>query len=120
MKNLVYSTVDTMSLPVGAGVSSGDPVAVGVLAGVALTDSGDGGNASDHATVLLPPAPSVQVDVVASGDVSVGDQLWIDDAGAVSNAVDGVAFGVALDTVADTETTAIAVRLANGPTVETV
>ena len=44
-----------LSLPVPAGTKSGDPVIVGAIAGVAVTNIGEGGNAATHASVDTSP-----------------------------------------------------------------
>jgi predicted RecA/RadA family phage recombinase len=39
--NQVFHDSDELSLPVGTGIKSGEPVRVGIINGVAMTDSGD-------------------------------------------------------------------------------
>lgn len=48
--NEVYRNADSIPLPVPAGTKSGDPVKVGSLIGVALTDRGDDGQATVRRT----------------------------------------------------------------------
>lgn len=102
--NLRHATGDTLSLPVGAGIESGDPVLVGDLSGVALTDRGAGGNPAEFATVQVGVNSAVfTVEVEATdGNIVAGDRLYIDVAGAVSNDPTDHAFGFAIPTPGQT------------------
>ena len=93
-KNIVFEDGNQLTLPVISGTVSGDPVAVGVLPGVALTDRDADGNA----TVKLNGVCTVDL---ASGVVTtVGSILYIAPAtGVVSStsAEDSIPFGAALE-----------------------
>lgn len=108
--NQQYATTDTLTLPVGAGTKSGDPVAVGDIVGVALTDRDTDGNA----TVQVKPAPVFEISVESDTDpIAIGDPVYIDATGAVSEiAVSNTLFGHALAAVTATETATIPVRIA--------
>lgn len=77
----------TRSLPVASGVKSGDPVVVGGLVGVALTDrQGDAdtsetGNVAGSATVALSGAFDVTVTGAAAG---AGAAVYITSGGALN------------------------------------
>jgi len=107
--NEVFRDANHLSLPVPAGVTSGSPVLVGSIPGVAQTNRGGGGNATDHATVWTKGA----FDLPVTGAVeNVGDPVYI-DAGALTAtapATDPVVFGYALATQAADGT--IAVKIA--------
>lgn len=81
---------DTLTLPVASGVESGDPVEVGDLVGVALTDRDADGNA----TVQLDGVFNLSV----TGAVSnVGDPVYI-ASGALNVTDTNPLFGHALET----------------------
>lgn len=86
--------------------SSGDPVRVGEMTGIALTDEGDGGNAATDTTVLLGgfvAAFSVKgVDGAGNSAVAVGDKLYYVDADTppISKKNTGRFFGYAAEAVA--------------------
>lgn len=86
--------------------NSGDPVRVGSLAGVALTDEGDGGNVATETTVdFRNQVWSLNVDDNGGGGIALGDILYYHDAqtgtpatsvnnsAASADAVFGIAFG---------------------------
>lgn len=103
----------TLSLPVGADVTSGTPVVVGSIPGVALTDENDGGNADNSATVAIRGVYRVPV----NGEIAaVGDPVYLDDSGDLT-ADDGALFGFALETVAAATESTIPVLLAGPNTV---
>ena len=99
-----------LSLPVGTGVKSGAPVAVGDIVGVALTDADGDGYASvqTYGVFLLPVTGS---DGTNNAAVSVGDALYLKD-GTISKDTTGVLFGYALDAVGAGETKEIPVKVA--------
>lgn len=71
--NELFRDGDTLNLPVPAGTTSGDPVKVGSLVGVALTDRGAGGNSSTYATVKRKGVFQLGV----SGAISaIGDPIY--------------------------------------------
>src|SRR5690606_13839869 len=96
--NLRHTPGDTLSLPVPNSTASGDPVLVGDLSGIALTDEGDGGNADNWATVQVGVyGPVFDVEVEATiGHIVAGDRLFIDAQGDVSNDPTGKKFGFAI------------------------
>lgn len=107
---------DQLSLPVndntGSGdagaVVSGDPVVVGSLNGVCLTDQGEEGNADNNATVALSGAFNLTVDGAVS---NVGDPVYHDGTATLTVvATDGL-FGHALETKT-AAAAAIAVKIA--------
>jgi predicted RecA/RadA family phage recombinase len=99
----------------GSGTSdlvlSGDPGVIGGLAFVALTDEDDDGNASVDTGGVYEL--SVLADSGAGGSaVAPGDVLyWDNTAGDLSKDAAKLRFGVALGSVASTETGAIEVRV---------
>lgn len=84
---------------------AGDPVRFGELTGVALTDEGEGGNASTETTVYFGPCVvdvSVKgVDDSGNSAVAVGDTIYYVDADTpkLSKKASGYFFGFALETV---------------------
>lgn len=88
-----FRDADNLSLPVPDGTVSGDPVAVGALVGVALTDAGDGGNPEGSATVRRKGAFRLPV----TGSLDIGEPVYITSAGALT-ATEGenTLFGYAL------------------------
>lgn len=98
-----------LSLPVPEGTESGDPLLVGDLPCVALVDRNDDGESTcqtDGSFVL-----SVDADAAA---IEIGDELFTDGAGAVTNDDDSGAnghFGYALGAVDNTESDSIEVKI---------
>lgn len=97
--NQVYDDAESLSLPVEAGVESGDPVLVGDIPGVALTDRDADGNA----TVRLAGAFELEVKGVGtSGNsaIDVGAILHMQSNGDINKKTDsGKRFGYALGAV---------------------
>lgn len=95
-------------------VKSGDPVAVGQIAGVALTDRGTDNKATiDTRGAFSIPVKGVN-DVPANVAVAVGDVVYFDNTftpGQVDVGPNGVRFGYALDPVAAGATTTIRVKI---------
>ena len=114
--NSAFTQADQLSLPVAEGTESGDPVIVGQLVGVALTDRGDGGNESTHATVKLTGA--FNVSVTTTGTLAVGAPVYITTAGVLTPAAGttNALFGHALETKSAANPETIAVRLAGAST----
>lgn len=116
-KNLVYKDARRLTLPVPADTVSGEPVVIGTLPGVALTDRDSAGNAA----VDTGGAYTLSVEAVndsGNSAVAVGDDLYygaLDDP-KISKKVAGTYYGKALGTVTSGETASIAVRLGDGPT----
>lgn len=106
--NLVFKEPDNLLLTV-AGISSGDPVAVGGIVGVALTDTGtDGKSVIRRKGVFELSVEGVNmVDNEGTWEyadvaVSVGDKLYYDAGKTIKinkNDHSGVFFGYALETV---------------------
>lgn len=116
-KNLAYKDGRRLTLPVPADTVSGDPVVIGTLPGVALTDRDAAGNAA----VDTGGAYTLSVEAVndsGNSAVVVGDDLYygaLDDP-KISKKVAGTYYGKALAVVTSGETASIAVRLGDGPT----
>lgn len=99
-----------------AAPNSGDPVLVGQIPGVAVTDEGDGGNASTKTTVCTKGIFDLTVEGTdASGNkaVGVGDKVYYDTAGDPVLSVDAskVFFGYALEAVESAASAVIKVLL---------
>lgn len=95
---------------------SGDPVLIGQIPGVAVTDEGDGGNISTETTVCTSGIFDLLVEGTdASGNkaVGVGDIVYYDVDGTPVLSVDAtkVAFGYALEPVLSAASTVIQVKL---------
>jgi predicted RecA/RadA family phage recombinase len=94
---------DRISLDVSANtgsgtagaVLSGDPVVVGSLNGVALTDAGAEGNDADYATVALSGAYNLNVDGAVSNE---GDPVYHDGTTTLTVVSTDGLFGHALET----------------------
>jgi len=90
-----------------ASPSSGDPVRLGTITGVAITDEGDGGNTTTDTSVELGFFVTEQyVDDDAGSGISVGDKIYYDDTATGDpetnlnvDGVNGVFFGFALEAV---------------------
>jgi hypothetical protein len=95
--------------------ASGDPVRVGTMTGVALTDEGDGGNAATETTVDFGRRSwllSVKaIDGGGNSAVAVGDKLYYTDADTppISKKDTGAFFGYAMATVTSGATATIEV-----------
>jgi hypothetical protein len=93
----------------GTAPLSGQPVRVGTITGIALTDKGDGGNAATHTTVNLGSYVAVHTVDGVDGDgnsaVALYDPLYYVDGDApnLSKKATGVFYGYALGTVASGE-----------------
>ena len=108
--NEKFRDADHLSLPVAAGVKSGDPVRIGGLNGVAQTAIGEGGNAAGYASVCLKGAHEF---TVAFAIATVGLPVYITSAGALSaTATDNSLYGYALTTKA-AASGPLTVRIAN-------
>lgn len=102
MKNQVWAEQQpARSLPVPAGTTSGDPVKVGDLVGVASTDRADStttplptggvGHADGYAAVCVDGGYLLEVDGAIPGP---GTPIYITDAGALTvTATDATLFG---------------------------
>lgn len=109
-KNMVFKHAENLYIDVPAGTKSGDPVAVGQLVGVALTDADEDGKA----TIRTKGAFSVPVtaaDGTGPAAVELGDVVYIQAGGTINKDSAGVRFGYALEAVAAGETQNIKVKL---------
>jgi predicted RecA/RadA family phage recombinase len=96
---------------------SGDPVLLGQIPGVALTDEADGGNAAGEITIDTGGVYNLNVEgVTGAGNsaVAIGDILYYDSAATVKinkDVTNGVRFGYALGTVGSAGTGIIPVKV---------
>ncbi len=89
---MVYKNADNLWLEVGAGIESGEPVVVGNITGVALTDA----DADGYATVRREGVFELDV----TGTFTVGAPVYITSEGALTATADSnVLFGYALEAV---------------------
>lgn len=93
--NVHYAKGDNLSLPVPAGTTSGAPVHVGSLNGVAMTDVGEGGNPDGSASVQLVGVFDLEV---TGAVTNVGDPVYISSGGALNVTDTNPLFGHALAT----------------------
>lgn len=104
MKNFVQSS-DNITVAAPAAVTSGDPVVIGDLFGIAC------GDAENGATVTISTRGVFSVPVAAAADVSVGDALFWDAADGEMNLDSGNApAGVAV-TAAGVGVTSVHVKI---------
>jgi predicted RecA/RadA family phage recombinase len=118
-RNQVFENGDYLSLAATAPTTpaSGDPVLVGQMPGVALTDEGDGGNAATHTSIHFSGVYDLSVkgeNAAGNSAVAVGDILYY-EAGQTpplnKDATNGVRFGYALETVTSGATATIRVKV---------
>lgn len=115
-KNMYHQEGRTIELPVPAGTVSGDPVAVGKLAGVALQDRDSAGNSTvDTRGAYLLPVKAINN--TGNSAIAVGDDLYYvaEDTPKISKKVSGTFMGRALGAVLAGEAATIPVRLGDGP-----
>lgn len=111
MRNFVQMG-ERLELNVGTGKKSGDPVEVGSLIGVCVTDADANGNAvvATQGVFLLSVTANDGTNSVA---VNQGDPLYFDSASGVINKNSAnTLFGYALQPVASGATATIEVKLA--------
>lgn len=77
---------ESHSLPVAEGVEANDPVIVGALVGVALTDRGAGGNEDTFATVAVDGVFDLEV---TGALAAAGTAVYITSAGALTATASG-------------------------------
>jgi len=99
-----------IKLSVGAGISSGDPVVVGQIPGVALLDS-DANNDSVVRTQGVFSLEVVGEDGTGNVAVAEGDILYLDSGVVNKDDANGVRFGYALEAVNSGATTTIKVKV---------
>ena len=116
-RNITYDDANQVSLPVPAGTKSGDPVRVGGLNGVALTNRAlstatppefGGGNVDGQATVKLNGASTFDVDFA----LAPGDAVYIDGTNTLTNVNTDDLYGYSLVTKDATSGPAV-IRIAN-------
>lgn len=126
-RNEVFKNADYLSLPVKVGTKSGDPVRIGDLNAVALTDEPTAwhaehgawdqhpsGNKDGYASVTLVGA--YRIPVATTGTLAVGDPVYITPAGGLTTTDNTGAnglFGHALSTKGATAGQPVIVRIAN-------
>ncbi len=118
-KNAAFGDGRFLSLAASAPTTpaSGDPVLVGKIPGVALTDEGDGGNAAANTSIDTSGVYDLVVegaDASAGSAVAVGDILYYDTAATIKinkDATNGVRFGYALGAVGSGASATIAVKV---------
>jgi len=117
--NLVFKDPDNLLLTI-AGASSGDPVAVGGITGVALTDTGTDGKCivrRNGVFELLVEGVNMVFDTdwtYGNVAVNVGDKLYYDATQTIKinkNVHSGIFFGYALEAVAEGASDTIQVLL---------
>lgn len=111
-KNIRFEHTIRLTLPVASGVTSGTPVLVGVIPGVAVTDRDADGNA----TVQIAGGPVADISLASAVVTSPGTVLFITAAGVVSatSAASSAVYGAALATKAGGSAAVVPVLLA-GP-----
>lgn len=93
---------------------SGDPVLLGDIPGIALTDEGDGGNATGEITIDTSGVYNLEVvgeDGAGSAAVAIGDIVYYDGGEINADVTNGTRYGYALGAVASGATTEIAVKI---------
>lgn len=108
-RNKRYERGVKIKYPVPSGTESGDPVLIGQMPGVALTDRGT----DNEATVDFEGYFDLEVTATAA-DIAVGDILYAHGTGpfTIDNvAAAGVRFGYAGEALAEDDTDTILVRL---------
>lgn len=118
----IFKDGSQLSLPVPADTVSGDPLVLGSLPCVALTDravagdNGGGGNVDGEATVQLFPSGVFDLEVIANDGVAVavgvGDPVYLQADGTIDADSAGDLFGYALEAIASGATATINVKLA--------
>ena len=101
---------DNVKLNVGSGISSGDPVVVGVIPAVAITDA----DANDEAACLLEGVFSMSVsglDDSGNAAITEGDAIYLDTGVLNVDSVNGDLWGYALAAVTSGATATINVLL---------
>lgn len=109
-KNIRVEHATSYTLPVPAGTTSGDPVLVGVIPGVAITDRDADGNA----TVKIAGGAVVDLELASAVVTAPGSVLFVTSAGVVSatSAANSAVYGAALSTKAAGAAATVTVLLA--------
>jgi predicted RecA/RadA family phage recombinase len=109
-KNRVFEEADSFPLPVAEGTKSGDPVVVGQIPGVALTDrQADGTAPLDHDGAYKFKV--VGKNKAGNKKIEIGDIVFLKGKELNVNNEEGVRFGYALEVVEAGATTEILVKI---------
>ena len=110
--NMIYKKGDVLEIAVPSGITSGDPVVVNNITGVALTDRDSDGNASVKFDGVFDLSVK-GIDTDGNSAVAIGDIIyWVSgDTPKLSKKNSGTAFGVALETISSGSTDTIKVKL---------
>lgn len=114
--NKVFESAKVLSVAVASTVGSGDPVAIGAMAGVALTDYD---SSTGNATIDFGGVYDLSVKAIngaGNSAVAVGDPIYLvaGDTPVLSKKSIGVFFGYALEAVTSSETATIKVAVRGG------
>jgi len=108
--NMIYPPVYT--IPVGnpttpADVKSGDPVALGDIVGIALTDDDTAGHVTGGVTIARGGVWALEVkgETTTDAAVSAGDRLYLDGGVVNKDSSNGVPFGYAWGTYSNGKAT---------------
>lgn len=101
---------ERLVLPVASGSVSGDPVVVGSLPAVCLTDRDSDGNAECAIEGVFDIAVT-GANNAGNVAVAVGDKLYKDGTEINKDSTNGTEFGIALEAVTSGSTSTINVRL---------
>lgn len=99
--NMIYKNADNLRLYTNASIKSGDPVVVGGIVGVALGDEDSAG----YTVIRRRGVFNLEVTAIETGDplapvpIHIGDTLYIDDNGVISNDSTKTQFGYALEAI---------------------
>jgi len=107
--NRINEEGNNLYLTVGSGVSSGDPIVVGQIPGVALYDADSDNKAVIQTNGVFDLA--VVGETTTDAAVAVGDILYYDTDKVNKDSANGVRFGYALEAVASGATTTIKVKI---------
>ncbi len=110
-ENIIFKHGNTLNMAVPSGITSGDPVVVNNITGVALTDRDSDGNA----TVKFNGVADLSVKAIdddGNSAVAVGDVIyWLTgDTPKLSKKNSGTGFGVAMETITSGSTATIKVK----------
>lgn len=114
-KNRIYASNRRLELVVGAGVTSGSPVAVGKITGVAIADAD-----SNNKTVVdrggVYDLSVKAIDGAGDSAVAVGDEIYYTagDTPKLNKKVTGILFGHALEAIVAGATDTVQVALLHG------
>lgn len=108
--NRVRAEANELSLPVPGGTESGDPLVIGALPCVAVTDRRADGDASVQCDGSFR-LPVHGADHAGNAAIAVGAIVYIDGAEINTDVTDGKRFGYALEPVLSGATTDIEVKI---------